>query len=160
KLSELRGGELLILLGLCLFNWYAIGAQRWMTGVSQLGIAAITVAISAIAMTVALPFLILTGISEVQYSLDGRSIAYVLYLGAGPAAFALFCWHWGVSRCGVTVAAIYTNLAPIVVVTIRMIEGEPPKTEHLIGGGLIIAGVLIAQLMPAVPGRRQTREAT
>lgn len=148
SIADFRGGELLILLALTIFTWYSIGAQRWMTGSTQLGITAITIMLGGLTMLVAIPILIAAGIAQPQYSLDWRSIGFILYLGAGPASFSLFTWHWGVSRVGVTIASIYANLVPVVVVAIRMIEGEPPTTAHMIGGVLIIAGVLIAQLLP------------
>ena len=160
-IADFRGGELLILLALTVFTWYSIGAQRWMIGSSQLGITAITIMIGALAMLIALPILLLAGVAQPQFSLDWRSIGLILYLGAGPASFSLFTWHWGVSRVGVTIASIYSNLVPVVVVAIRMIEGEPPTTAHLIGGVLIICGVLMAQLLPdrVLPGRKQRRPA-
>jgi drug/metabolite transporter (DMT)-like permease len=58
-----------------------------------------------------------------------------------------------VRRIGVTIASIYSNLVPIVVVLIAMLEGIQPTTGHLIGGLLIISGVLIAQLWPVVSKR-------
>ena len=151
--GELRGGELFILAAVTLFTWYSVGAQRWLAGLSQLGITAITIMIGGVAMVVALPLLIGLGIAEARYEFSWSSIAYILYLGAGPASFALFTWHWGISRVGVTIASIYTNLVPIVVVAIRMVQGEPPAVEHLIGGTLIISGVLVAQLLPSRQAR-------
>ncbi len=156
--GDLRGGELFILGAITLFTWYSIGAQRWLGGLSQLGITAVTIMIGALTMVVALPFLVALGVADVRVEFSWVSIAYILYLGAGPASFSLFTWHWGVSRVGVTVASIYSNLVPVVVVAIRTVEGEPPTAEHVIGGLLIISGVLIAQLLPssrrsAAPGR-------
>ena len=159
--TEFRGGELLILFALTVFTWYSVGAQRWMTGSSQLGITAITIMIGGLSMLAAIPILIVADVAQPQFSLDWRSVGYILYLGAGPASFSLFTWHWGVSRVGVTIASIYSNLVPVVVVVIRMIQGEPPTTAHLIGGVLIICGVLIAQLLPTrtLPGPKQSRPA-
>ena len=156
-IGEWRGGELFILAAVTLFTWYSIGAQRWLTGLSQLGISAITIMTGGLALLAALPILVGLGIAEVRLQLDTRSVLSVLYLGAGPASFALFTWHWGISRVGVTIASIYSNLAPVVVVLIRMIQGEPPTSFHLIGGALIIAGVLFAQLLP--PGTKRRGEA-
>ena len=150
--EDVRGGELFILAAVTLFTWYSIGAQRWLSGVSQLGISAITIMIGGLTMLAALPVLVGLGIAEWRFALDRDSLLGVLYLGAGPASFALFAWHWGISRIGVTIASIYSNLAPVVVVLIRMIQGEPPTSFHLIGGALIIAGVLVAQLLPARAG--------
>ncbi len=146
--AELRGGEFFILAAVTLFTWYSIGAQRWLSGVTQLGISAITIMVGGLAILAVLPILVGLGIAEVRYELDLASVLGVLYLGAGPASFSLFTWHWGISRVGVTIASIYSNLAPVVVVLIRMVQGEPPTSFHLIGGALIITGVLAAQLLP------------
>ncbi|MBC6439944.1 MAG: DMT family transporter [Rhodospirillales bacterium] len=158
--GDLRGGELLILAAITIFTWYSLGAQRWMAGVSQLGITAITIMIGGLTTLLALPVLLLLGIAEPHYVLDWQSIVCILYLGAGPASFSLFCWHWGISRIGVTIASIYQNLVPVTVVAIRMIQGEPPTASHLIGGLLIISGVLIAQFLPPGPRRRKPGTAT
>ncbi len=140
-------------LGIAVFTWYSAGAQRWMPGVSQLGITAVTISIGAVALVVMLPVLTATGIAEVRMGWTWREIVLVLYLGAGPVSIALFTWHWGVARIGVTIATIYSNLVPIVVVLISMLEGQQPTASHLIGGLLIICGVLIAQLWPMLSRR-------
>ena len=147
--GDLRGGELFILAAITIFTWYSIGAQRWLTGLSHLGITAITITIGGLTMIAVLPVLVGLGIAETRFEFSLSSTAYILYLGAGPASFALFTWHWGISRVGVTIATIYSNLVPIVVVAARMIQGEPPTIGHLIGGVLIISGVLAAQLLPS-----------
>lgn len=151
--AEFRGGELLVLCGIAMFTWYSAGAQRWMPNVSQLGITAITIAIGALTMVVMLPVLTVIGVAETRMGFTWREILLVLYLGAGPVSIALFTWHWGVSRIGVTIATIYSNLVPIVVVLISMLEGHQPTISHLIGGLLIICGVLIAQLWPMLSRR-------
>ncbi len=151
--AEFRGGEILVFLGIAVFTWYSAGAQRWMPGVSQLGITAVTISIGAVALVVMLPVLTATGIAEVRMGWTWREIVLVLYLGAGPVSIALFTWHWGVARIGVTIATIYSNLVPIVVVLISTLEGQQPTASHLIGGLLIICGVLIAQLWPMLSRR-------
>ncbi len=156
-IGTVRGGELFILAAITLFTWYSIGAQRWLTGLSQLGITAITIMIGAMTMVVALPVLVGLGIAETRFELSWSSVAFILYLGAGPASFSLFTWHWGVSRVGVTIASIYSNLVPVVVVAIRTLEGIPPTTGHVVGGILIITGVLVAQLLPSGRSRLARR---
>ena len=151
--TEFRGGELLVFCGIAMFTWYSAGAQRWMPNVGQLGITAITIAIGALTLLIVLPFLTLIGVADLRMGFTWREVLLVLYLGAGPVSIALFTWHWGVSRIGVTVATIYSNLVPIVVVLISMLEGKQPTTGHLIGGALIICGVLIAQLWPTLSRR-------
>lgn len=68
------------------------------------------------------------------------------WLAIGPVSTAIFLWHFGVSRIGVTVGAMYQNLAPIVVVLISISIGRYPSILHLVGGLLIISGVLYTQI--------------
>jgi len=151
--TEFHGGEILVFCGIALFTWYSAGAQRWMPHVSKLGITAVTIAIGALSLLIMLPVLTWIGLAELRMGFSWREIILVLYLGAGPVSIALFTWHWGVSRIGVTIASIYSNLVPIVVVLISMLFGKQPTTGHIIGGILIICGVLIAQLWPLLHRR-------
>ena len=68
------------------------------------------------------------------------------HLAAGPGSFSPVLWHFGVSRIGITAASIYSNLVPVVVVSIAIAAGRYPTVMHLVGGALVIAGVLFAQL--------------
>jgi len=146
--TEFHGGEILVFGGIALFTWYSAGAARWMPNVSRLGVTAVTIAIGALSLLIMLPILTWIGLAELRMGFTWREIVLVLYLGAGPVSVALFTWHWGLSRIGVTIASIYSNLVPIVVVLISMLEGKQPTTGHIVGGILIICGVLIAQLWP------------
>lgn len=78
------------------------------------------------------------------------------YLALGPASLGLFLWHFGVSRVGITVASMYGNLVPIVVVLVAIWFGRHPTPLHLLGGTLIIAGVLYTRLRAAVARRPTT----
>ena len=156
-IGSLRGGELFVLAAITLFTWYSVGAQRWLGNLSQLAITAITIMIGGVTMLIALPVLVGLGLAESRFEFSWSSIGFILYLGAGPASFSLFTWHWGISRVGVTIASIYSNLVPVVVVAIRTLEGIPPTAGHLLGGVLIIAGVLVAQLLPAAGSRPARR---
>ena len=151
--TEFHGGELLVFAGIALFTWYSAGAQRWMPGLSRLCVTAVTIAIGAVALLIMLPVLTVIGLAEARMGFTWREILLVLYLGAGPVSIALFTWHWGINRIGVTIASIYSNLVPIVVVLFAMLEGVRPTTGHLVGGILIICGVLIAQLWPMISRR-------
>ena len=54
-------------------------------------------------------------------------------------------WHYGVSRIGVAVATMYTNLMPVAAVLVTMWFGRVPSAAQLAGGAVILAGVLYAQ---------------
>ena len=146
ELGGIRGGEPFVLAAMVIWVWYSQSAQRRLSGLPQIGIAALTMFAGAVVLILALPVLVLIGVAEVSYDLSWRSLAMLLYLAGGPASFSLFLWHFGVSRIGITTASIYSNLVPVVVVSIAIAAGRYPTVMHLAGGALIIAGVLFAQL--------------
>ena len=148
-----RGGELLVLAAVTVFTWYSLGAQHWMGGLGQLGISAITMMLGCLTMVALLPLLVLLDVArpglDAGRPLDrlppvpGRRSRLLL---AVPVAL-------GREQGRVTIASIYANLVPVVVVAIRMVQGQPPTAAQLAGGALIVAGVLLAQLLPARPRR-------
>ncbi len=146
ELGGIRGGEPFVLVALVIWIWYSQSAQRRLSGLPQIGIAALTMLAGAVVLILALPLLVLIGVAEVSYDLSWRSLGMLLYLASGPASFSLFLWHFGVSRVGITTASIYSNLVPIVVVSIAIAAGRHPTAMHLAGGALVIAGVLFAQI--------------
>lgn len=146
ELGGIRGGEPFILAAMVIWIWYSQSAQHRLSALPQIAIAALTMFAGAVVLILALPVLVLIGVAEVSYDLSWRSLAMLLYLAAGPASFSLVLWHFGVSRIGITAASIYSNLVPVVVVSIAIAAGRYPTVMHLAGGALVIAGVLFAQL--------------
>jgi len=91
-----------------------------------------------------------------HFNLDTQSLLLLGYMAVGPASLSLFLWHLGVRRLGVTVATMHSNLAPVVVVIVAIVMGRVPSWMHFVGGGLIIAGVMIAQLPRFRADRRRS----
>ncbi|MDH3691313.1 MAG: DMT family transporter [Gammaproteobacteria bacterium] len=145
-LEGFQGGELFILAALSMWIWYSYNCQRWLRGIPQLGIAALTVAAGALVLDIWIALAELMKLTNVSFDTSSNQLILVGYLALGPASFSLFLWHFGVSRIGITVASMYGNLVPIVVVLIAVAFGRYPTVLHLIGGALIISGVLYAQL--------------
>jgi drug/metabolite transporter (DMT)-like permease len=148
--GDFGGGELLVLTGISIWVWYSQLAQRWLTGFSQLAITTLTMITGVASLVIATAVLMLLDVATPTADLSWRSVRWILYLGCGPASFCLFLWHYGVSRMGVTIASMYGNLVPVVVVLIAIFSGVYPVPAQLAGGALIIAGVLIAQSRRAI----------
>src|SRR5215475_18011 len=144
---ELRGGELLVVVSNVIWTWYSLMAQRWLKGYSQLQITALT-AVPGLAGLYAVSIVgALSGWVETRIDLSPEPLLLVVFCGAVSVAVGNFLWHFGVSRVGVTVAAMYNNLIPVVAVIIAYWAGTRPSPLQLAGGAVIIAGVLFAQLM-------------
>jgi drug/metabolite transporter (DMT)-like permease len=157
---RLRGGEALILLGSVCWAWYSLACQRWLAGLSQLRITALTFVPAA-------P--VLAGIAGVAFALgagrvppgglDARDAALLAWLVVAVACVGVVLWNAGVHRLGLPVASLYLNAVPVFSVLIALGLGVTPTPFQLLGGVLVLAGVVWGQAVAArsaggpAPGR-------
>ena len=153
---ELRGGELLLILANVLWTWYSMMAQRWLAGYSQLHISALTALTGLIGLYAVIAAVGVTGMADFHVDLSPEPVLLMMFAGGISIAIGNSLWHFGVSRVGVTIAAMYSNLIPVVAVAISFWAGTRPTAAQLVGAAVIIAGVLYAQLMAL---RRQSAQA-
>jgi drug/metabolite transporter (DMT)-like permease len=151
EIGRFRGGELLMLGAGALWTLYSILAQRWLAGHSQLAIAALTTLPAGVVLTVALGVLAAGGAMAPRIDLSLPSLLMLGYSGLLSIGIGNVLWHYGVSRVGVAVATMYTNLIPVAAVLVTVGLGMAPQPAQLLGGAVILGGVLYAQLA----GRRQ-----
>jgi drug/metabolite transporter (DMT)-like permease len=79
-------------------------------------------------------------------SLSPRGIAAVLYLGIPGLALGQWFWQEGVARLGATRAGVYLYLEPLATLALAVpLLGEPFGPVAMLGGGLVLAGVYVAQ---------------
>jgi drug/metabolite transporter (DMT)-like permease len=153
---ELRGGELLIVVANVLWTWYSMMAQRWLAGYSQLHISGLTALTGLIGIYAVIAVAGAAGMADFHIDLSPEPVLLLIFAGAVSVAVGNSLWHFGVSRVGVTIAAMYNNLIPIVAVVISFWAGTQPTAAQLVGAAVIIAGVLYAQMMAL---RRQLAQA-
>ena len=142
----LRGGEILILISSLAWSWYSMASQRWLAGVSQLRITGLTLGAGASLMTIGYLTLWALGLAAAPPAIDGTDAALLVFTVLGSVVGGLFLWNYGVSRVGVLVASMYANLMPVVAISVGMAMGSDARPGQLVGGVLVIAGVLQAQL--------------
>jgi len=153
---ELRGGELLLVVSNILWTWYSMMAQRWLAGYSQLHISGLTALTGLIGLYAMIAVAGVSGIADFHIDLSPEPVMLLVFSGAVSVAVGNSLWHFGVSRVGVTIAAMYNNLIPIVAVAIAFWAGTRPTAAQLVGAAVIIAGVLYAQTLAL---RRQAAQA-
>ena len=69
----------------------------------------------------------------------------IVYIGIFPSGAAFLSWNEGVRRVGPNRAMVFYNMLPVYGSILGVILlGESLGAEHFIGGGLILAGSLIA----------------
>lgn len=90
--------------------------------------------------------------------LTAANLPLVLYAGIAASIVAAFLWMEGVGYLGATRASMYMNLGPVFTALIAMLLlPETLHGYHLLGGGIALAGVLLAQTLK-LPLRRRVRE--
>jgi len=144
--EQFKGGELFVLMAMSLWVWYSYNCQRWLPNFPQIGIAALTVTAGALGFAMYVGIAEFSGIDDIRFGTSIDEWMILGWLSIGPASTSIFLWHFGVSRIGVTIGAMYQNLVPIVVVLISISLGQYPTMMHLLAGVLIISGVLYLQI--------------
>lgn len=88
---------------------------------------------------------------------DSQALWLILYAGIPTSALSPWLWMQGISLLGASRTAIFMNLLPVMTAGLAItLLGEHLTSYHLIGGGLTLLGVLLAQLLlkPVVLRRR------
>ncbi|PHM58451.1 hypothetical protein Xekk_01332 [Xenorhabdus sp. KK7.4] len=96
---------------------------------------------------------------DVQLTSD--NIPLVLFAGIPASIIAPYVWIQGVSRLGANMTSIFMNLAPVFTAMIAIVVlHEKMYSYHLIGGGIVLAGVMIAQQLrtPINSYKKQTEK--
>jgi drug/metabolite transporter (DMT)-like permease len=148
SLFDLRGGEILIIAASACWSWYSITVQRWLLGCTQFRITAMTMSTGSVALIGA--YLLASGLGAGTFpprlpttSLDA---GLILWLAIGPVMLGNVMWHYGVRHLGAVIAALFMNLVPITAILITAVMGTVPTVQQLIGGALVLAGIMLAQL--------------
>lgn len=80
--------------------------------------------------------------------IDGHNVWLILYAGIPASIVTTFLWMRAVRQLGASKASIFLNLMPLFSAFIAMVFlGEHLAPWHLLGGGLTLAGVVMAQTL-------------
>jgi drug/metabolite transporter (DMT)-like permease len=139
---ELRGGEPLVLVASSMWAWYSIAVHRWLDGWSQLRKAANTMAHGAVPLVVGYFLARELGWAQAAPAMPtGWDLGIFVWVIAGVVVVGLLLWNFGVAKTDLVVASLYTNLVPVIAVTLLAIGGEAPTVAQIAGGALVIGGV-------------------
>jgi drug/metabolite transporter (DMT)-like permease len=145
-----RGGELIVLFGLCLWTLYSIKAQQWLAplGLSQLRVTLLTAVAAAVGLWIIFFIGILAGFADPPLELpDNRVLLELIWLGIGPTALGVVFWNHGTARLGVAISSLYVNLSPVTSVILAVwLLGAETTVMQIVGGVLVLSGVVWMQL--------------
>jgi len=146
---SLRGGEPLLILSTAIWSWYSLETQRVLPGVPQLQATLLTF----VPTVIFLPplWLLLYGLGLASSAPPvggwrGEDVGVLLWVTLGGIAAATVAWNLGVRMIGVVVASLYLNLIPLATLLTAVLLGIEPRPLQLVGGAVVLAGVVQAQL--------------
>ncbi len=146
-----RGGEILVLAAMLVWAWYSVKSQVWLAvhGLTQPEISFLTILAAAVFLWLAFLVGWATGFAHVPaHTVSPLEWLNIVWLGLACTGSAVLLWNYGVSRLGVTVAALQLNLEPVFAVLIGMALGAAAGWLQLVGGVVVLAGVVWVQMAP------------
>lgn len=157
---DLKGGEPLFFLASGLWSWYSLAAQRWMLGHSQLRISVATLAPGCVVATAVYLAAGLTGAADLppRALRGGLDLALQIWVSLGSVVLGLVFWNYGVQKLGVVVASLFLNVIPVLTILVLAAMGTPPTWTQILGGALVVAGLLQAQLRHLGKGPRPAKQ--
>ncbi|MGL4508086.1 MAG: DMT family transporter, partial [Aeromonas sobria] len=144
-------GSVYMLLSAGTYALYSVLLKKWDLGLDNWSLLYGQVLCSVVILT---PFFLLV---DGQLP-EGRALWLIFYAGIPASALCPWLWMQGISLLGANRTAIFMNLLPVLTAGLAItLLGERLTSYHLIGGGLTLLGVLLAQLLvrPVVLRRRR-----
>ncbi|HEH9407725.1 DMT family transporter [Aeromonas salmonicida] len=134
-------GSVYMLLSAGTYALYSVLLKKWDLGLDNWSMLYGQVLCSLLFLT---PFYLLV---DGQWP-DGRALWLILYAGIPTSALSPWLWMQGIALLGASRTAIFMNLLPVMTAALAISWlGEKLTSYHLIGGGLTLLGVLLAQLL-------------
>lgn len=142
--SGINPGDGMMLLGAASYALYGLLIRRW-----QLPFGPWLNLYLQILLAVLL--LVPVALSAESLAVPREGWGMVLFAGIASSLFAAYCWMRGLATLGPERTSVFMNLMPLCTALIAVITlGEPIHGYHLLGGGLILGGVMLAQRKPRV----------
>ncbi|HEY4071687.1 MAG TPA: DMT family transporter [Herbaspirillum sp.] len=140
-------GDCLMLLASLAYAGYSVLLKRW--AIPLLNWHSLVVQIWTV-----LPVLFVYYLSQSAPPLTMAGLPLVLYAGIPASVIAPFLWMYGISKLGPGRTTALMNLLPVFTVLIAVLFlGEALQAYHMIGGGVTLLGVALAQYLKRPLGR-------
>jgi drug/metabolite transporter (DMT)-like permease len=141
-------GDLLVFCGMLCWSLYSVAAQPMLKRHSPLVVTGWAMMIGAVLYGIgAFPSLITTDWARIS------ALSWLLMAASSLLALALayMIWYTAVQKIGSARTAVYSNLTPIVAMVVAAVWlGERITGQQLLGAALILSGIAVTRLNPAV----------
>ncbi len=146
----LGGGEVMMIAASASYALYGVLTKRWAIPLSNWQSLYIQIAFG---VALLLPGFLLAP----NIALNAHTIPMVMFAGIAASLVAPYLWIQGVMRLGANTASIFMNLAPVFTALIAVLFlHEDLHSYHVIGGGITLCGVILAQRL-RIPLLRRAR---
>ncbi len=139
--SRVNVGDLYVLVAVVLWGLYSV-ISRWATRTHSV------FSVTAVSTWIALPLFCgaaVAGWEPASTHWSWRLLLAVIYIGIFPSGVAFLSWNEGVRRVGPNRAMVFYNTLPVYGSILGVILfGESLGVAHFLGGGMIVAGSLVA----------------
>ena len=134
-------GDLLMLAAALVYALYGVLLKRWNL---PIGGWQSTYMQALCALAIMFPAFLATPAPLRQ--LNSETLPLIAYAGGLASVVLPFLWIRGVQHLGPNRCAVFMNLLPVLTAAAAIVMlGEPVRPFHVIGGGLVLAGVALAQ---------------
>jgi drug/metabolite transporter (DMT)-like permease len=134
-------GDLLMLLATIAYAFYGILLRRWALPIATWHLLYLQI---WVAVLVLLPLCLAAPYAPVT----AANLPLILYAGIAASILSQVLWMNGIAHLGASHASIFMNLSPLFTVIIAVAAlDESLHAYHAVGGGITLAGVMLAQLL-------------
>lgn len=138
---EFQPGDLIMIAAVSSWGLFSVLLRRQAVPLDPLAFLTVQVGLGVL---VILPFYILELALSGGFTLRPGLVPPFLYVAIFPGILAYAFWNFGVHRVGPSKAAMFMYLNPVFAAFLaRFFLGEELTAFHLVGGGLILAGLYL-----------------
>ncbi|TBU97343.1 DMT family transporter [Stutzerimonas kirkiae] len=136
------GGDLIMLLAVLVWATYTLLLRRWRRYLTVPPLTLLGV-LMLLGLPCILPFYLLELSLRGGFAVTPGNLAAIAYTAVFASLVAYLAWNHGVSVLGAAAASLTNYLMPVFTALLGwVLLGEPLQSYHLVGGGLIFAGLL------------------
>jgi len=107
------------------------------------------VAVAVVQLGVVAVGCLLPGFFLGGYRMPGSALGAAVYTGVACSALAFGLQVWGQRRVGPTRTALLLMIEPVTAAIVGWVDGQPLGATGLAGAGLILVGILVAEVLPS-----------